>query len=372
LRRIFCLLFLVTTAVALSAVALLKADAIGAVASLHANQGLIGLGNALPVNVIVVANTNDSGPGSLRQALIDANDGDTISFDSSLNGQKIAPTSGQLNVDKDVTISGPGPNNLAVDGNAQSRVFYVNPDNTVAIDGLTVANGYSDAQNNGVGIFNDTATLTLSNCIISGNSGGGIGNEGFRGSATLMVTNCIVSGNTATFNGGGIDNGADEGGALLTITNSTISGNSADFGGGIGNGGGKGARAIVTVSNSTISGNSADNGGGIGNAAAVDVTSGVTVSNSTLSGNWATGNGGGVYNIQAGGSATLELSNTILNTGSSGENIFNNGGTVTSHGYNLSSDNGGGYLTATGDQINTDPLLSPLQDTALGIFQPPA
>ena len=44
------------------------------------------------------------------------------------------------------------------------------------------------------------------------------------------------------------------------------------------------------------------------------------------------------------------------------ENIFNNGGTVTSDGYNLSSDDGGGYLTGPGDQINTDPLLSPLQD----------
>jgi hypothetical protein len=58
----------------------------------------------------------------------------------------------------------------------------------------------------------------------------------------------------------------------------------------------------------------------------------------------------------------VEISNTILNAGASGENIFNNGGTVTSHGYNLSSDDGGGYLTGPGDQINTDPLLGPLQD----------
>ena len=38
------------------------------------------------------------------------------------------------------------------------------------------------------------------------------------------------------------------------------------------------------------------------------------------------------------------------------------GGTVTSLGYNLSSDDGGGYLTGPGDQINTDPLIGPLQD----------
>jgi hypothetical protein len=35
---------------------------------------------------------------------------------------------------------------------------------------------------------------------------------------------------------------------------------------------------------------------------------------------------------------------------------------VTSHGYNISSDNAGGFLSGPGDQINTDPLIGPLQD----------
>ena len=109
----------------------------------------VGSVQSLHATTIIVINTADSGTGSLRQALVDANDGDTIEFDSSLNGQKITLTSGQLNVDKDVTINGPGADHLAVDGNAQSPVFYVNPDTTVAIDGLTVENGYSDAQNGG-------------------------------------------------------------------------------------------------------------------------------------------------------------------------------------------------------------------------------
>jgi hypothetical protein len=58
----------------------------------------------------------------------------------------------------------------------------------------------------------------------------------------------------------------------------------------------------------------------------------------------------------------VEIGNTILNAGGSGVNISNGGGTVISLGYNLSSDNGGGFLTGPGDQINTDPLLGPLQD----------
>ena len=308
------------------------------------------------VAIIVVTNINDSGPGSLRQALVDANDGDTINFDPSLKGQTITLTSGHLNVDKDVTISGPGADNLAVDGNAQSLVFNVNLVKTVTMFGLTITNG------NGGGIFNLDGGLTVSNCTVSGNYGGGIFNYGSRfGAAELSVNDSIISGNY----GSGISNFADHSAATLTITNSTISGNLAEHagGGGIASGSGKLSRSIVTVSNSTISGNSADYGGGIYNGSSNGgIISGVTVSNSTLSGNSASVSGGGIYNGNGGGSATLELSNTILNTGSSGGNIFNDGGTVTSHGYNLSSDNGGGYLTGTGDQINTDPLLGPLQD----------
>jgi len=325
----------------------------------NASSGLPGEGNALPASIVVVTNINDSGPGSLRDALAIANDGDTINFDSSLNGETITLTSGELNVDKDVTISGPGANNLAVDGNAQSGVFYVNPGNTITISGLTVANGY------GGGINNLNGTLRLSDCIVSGNSGSGISNVGINGAATLTVTNCTVSGNSAEF-GGGIYNEGFDGSATLTISNSTVSGNSGGVsGGGINSvafGGNSGA-SMVIVSNSTFSGNSAaTEGGGIYNSGGNRSFAGLSVNNSTFSGNWAAGNGGSMYNSQVGGSAILELSNAILKPANSSENIFNDGGTVASHGYNLSSDDGGGYLTGPDDQINTDPLLGPLQD----------
>jgi hypothetical protein len=57
----------------------------------------------------------------------------------------------------------------------------------------------------------------------------------------------------------------------------------------------------------------------------------------------------------------LQIGNTILKR-ATGINIYNDAGTITSAGYNLSSDDGGGYLNGPGDQINTDPLLGPLQD----------
>src|SRR5438132_302937 len=71
---------------------------------------------------ITVINGDDSGPGSLRQALADANDGDTINFDASLNYISLG---GELVVDKSVTISGPGAANLIVAGTQRGRVFHI-------------------------------------------------------------------------------------------------------------------------------------------------------------------------------------------------------------------------------------------------------
>ena len=279
--------------------------------------------------IIPVTNTNDSGPGSLRDALAIANDGDKI--DATGVSGTILLTSGGLWIIHSVTINGPGPENLAINGNRSFSVFS-HSGSDATISGFTITNGLSD---DGGGILNfPGGMLTVSNCTISGNFGSGITNFAVDVCcATLAVSNCTISGNSANSGGG--------------ISNSTLMGG-----------------AIVTVSNSTISGNSAGSGGGISNGAANSPSlAQVTISNSTLSGNSATGNGGGVYNsVSDFGSAELDLGSTILNAGSSGENIFNDGGTVTSLGYNLASDDGGGFLNGPGDQINTDPMLGPLQD----------
>src|SRR5215475_1503655 len=275
---------------------------------------------------MTVTNTNDSGAGSLRQALADAVNGDTINFNSSLNGQTIMLTTGHLLVTTNVAINGPGANMLAVDANHASRLFYIAAGKDVTISGLTISNGKVISDYGG-GIYNNNATLTLSSCTISGNSidfgvGGGIYNDGVNGSATLTVSNCTISGNSAYF-GGGIYNYV----GTVTVTNSTLSGNWAGAsGGGIRNDG------TLTITNSTLSGN--------------------------FCGNSTDDHGGGIYN-----DGTLKIGDTILKVGPSGENVYNvqQLGSVTSLGYNLSSDNGGGYLTATGDQINTDPMLGPLQ-----------
>ena len=495
----------------------------------------------------VVTNAGDSGPGSLRQALVDANAGDTITF--AVTGT-IGLTSGELRVDKDVAISGPGANNLAIDGNAKSRVFHISTGTRVAISALTIRNGLASGEyypdSIGAGIYNDHATLTINDCAITSNSasadggaiyndadntglnnthsasltinssllagnsaddggggiynydgtlalnhctitrnlanfggglyndgsslgnasltissstltcnsarlGGGIYNDGFDyGDATLTVNestfnnnradvggcifndgvaggaeftsndstlsgnsatdrggciyndvmngsapqtfnnsnlngnsagnsggaiysnhagffilnNCGISGNSAQNFGGGIYNdGSQEGAAWLTVNSSTLNANSAAKGGGIFNDGQQQGDTHLQISNSTISGNTADYGAGIASNGFQGFYVSVEITNSTFGNNSAAEGGDSIFNTgEEGQTVIVSLANTILKTGASGDNIFNHLGTVSSFGYNLSNDNCGGYLTGLGDQINTDPLLGPLQN----------
>jgi hypothetical protein len=164
------------------------------------------------------------------------------------------------------------------------------------------------------------------------------------------MTSSTIRDNSVGLLGAGIYNRG-----MMTITSSTLSANRADGqhdGEGYGDGGGIYNGGSVTLTNSTLSSNvSSRSAGGVANVGSL------TVTHSTLSDNIAL-EGGGFTNRN---NATLDIGNTVLKAGTAGANIFNSSSTVTSHGYNLSSDDGSGFLTATGDQISTDPLLGPLQ-----------
>lgn len=322
----------------------------------------IGLPSLRGATITVTEVGDGFGFATLRQALADANDGDTIEFDPLLGGRDlwVAPSLGQLVVDKSVTIRWVPtfgyPPYLGVDAQHANRVFYISPGKTVTISGLTIKNGLAPLPYYfGGGIYNDHASLMLSNCTITGNSADqGVGGGIYNDQATLTVSNCTFSGNSTWYGAGISTNWLGAGSATVTIINSTFSGNSAmTEGGAIHNDRG----TTLAMINCTLSGNSAYyDGGGIRNEQGATLT----MTNSTLSGNSTNYDGGGIFN--EGG--TVKIGNTILNAGSSGANIYNVDqlGTVTSLGYNMSSDNGGGYLTAPGDRINTDPRLGPLQD----------
>src|SRR5262249_21987718 len=103
-----------------------------------------------------VTNLNDAGPGSLRQAIADTPIAGTVDFQAGLSGT-ITLTSTTLTIAKDLTIAGPGANVLTVSGNNARQVFNISGPFTVAISGLTIANGNGQ----GGGIFNNTGTLTI-------------------------------------------------------------------------------------------------------------------------------------------------------------------------------------------------------------------
>ena len=80
-----------------------------------------------PPTSLVVTNLDDSGPGSLREALMLIADGGTVTFDPALAGGTIALTSGQLAIDSSVTIDGSDALSVTVSGSGASRVFQVAP-----------------------------------------------------------------------------------------------------------------------------------------------------------------------------------------------------------------------------------------------------
>ena len=309
-----------------------------------------------------VLSAADSGPGSLRQTILDASPGSTIGFGFE-EPTTITLTSGELFVDKDLEIIADGPDKKVTITRSSAaetplfRIFHVASGSSASLSWLTITNGMPDNHDN-LGF------------------GGGVLIDG---GCTLIIQKCIISGNAPFVGGGGSNGGGIDNGGILTVINTTISGNAA--GGGLlgGSGGGMANHGTCTVSNSTISDN--DRGGILSYAGSL------TIVNSTISGNTIFG---GIMN-----SAMLTLTNcTIFNNANSaatpgGGGITNDGtaegtncivagnsapnepdikGTLTSNGHNLIGNNlGATIVPATGDQIGTaaspiDPMLGSLQD----------
>jgi hypothetical protein len=176
----------------------------------------------------MVLNNQDSGADSLRKVMANAHNGDTVVFASNVIGQTITLTSGDLSINRNITIMVPAGGNVTISGNNSNnptRVFTVGKGaKQVTLIGLTISNGLAA---NGGGILNE-GTLTLNNCIVSGNktqtggylgtnNGGGIDNYG-----SLTLSGGTTVSNNFGADGGGIYNHST---ATLTLNNSSVSGN---------------------------------------------------------------------------------------------------------------------------------------------------
>lgn len=249
----------------------------------------------------VVVNTNDAGPGSLRQAFLDAANipgSNTITFAPALAGQSVIVASKPIHIaDRSpVTVDGSGlPGRVTINGPAQ---FFMPTNSVVHFVGLTLTGGKSP---DGGILLNDGVT-TLTDCLLTGNAaaqhGGALGNRG-----NLSLVRCTLAGNSAGVNGGAVNNRG-----ILTLTDCTLSRNTA------GNGGGAIHSALpgnVTLLRCTLAENTARGVGG-----AVMVTDGAArfvhgtiVSNHAPGLTLATHGGGGVAALEK---ARVELDATIV------------------------------------------------------------
>ena len=337
---------------------------------------------------ITVINTNDTGPGSLRQAVQDAVAGDFINFDSSLSGGTITLAT-SLIIDKDLNISAFATNptiqitggGSVCDTGGSTCVIKVESGVEVVFGAIDIVNG------SGSGILNKGTLWVLYDTTISGNTsyyGGGI----YSPEGIVYVDSSTISGNSAWYGGGifasnlGItgselfDNEAfEDGGAVhagnsfsfltstftnniagghggavyhssghLTVSRSLFEGNTAEDGGAIYN---NSSTGTLTVKNSTFFDNTAVEriqafGGAINNQGAI------VISNSTIAGNSATTFGGGLSN-----SGTLTFRNSILADHTGGGDCYNSG-TILVNFHNLIEDGSCPSL------ITTDPHLEPL------------
>jgi CSLREA domain-containing protein len=332
--------------------------------SLALGLSICAIAGAAHAATFVVTTSTDSNDGactvalcSLRDAVIASNatagpniitlPAGTYTLTISGTAENAAAT-GDLDIrNNGVTINGAGSATTIIDGGGIDRVFDVSTA-PVIINGVTIQNGLPESGANGGGIAND-GTLTLNNCIVTGNhtSAGGAG-AGIWTNNTLTLNNTTVSGNVA---GGGGNGGGIYNGDQVTINASTISGNFAGPAGG--NGGGIYNSGLMSITDTTISGNTGT-GGGDG-AGLYENSNGNAISRSTFSGNTTNGSGGGIFvNGQP-----LTLTNVTIsgNTAGSGGGLFNNGNALHIVASTIANNTGGG-ITNNGSADATGTIIA--------------
>ncbi len=371
--------------------------------------GLLALGVQGRAATLTVTTTADAGAGSLRQAIIDANNApgnDAIDFNLPGAGPHVISLLDSLpNVDSNIAILNQSNGSEAITvqrstaaGTANFRILLVNSGNTVTVSDLTFKNGLLSATAGtsalGGAIRND-GDLTVLFCTFINNqvvggagtvSGGANGRGGdaqggaLYNSGTLTVITSIFDTNSALAgNGAGTgQGGAGQGGALYNSSSATAQVSDCNFltslaTGGNGNtpGGGQGGaiRNSGTLSlldcsfqNNTANHRAGDaQGGNIYNSGTLTGVGCKINSGNANSLNDGVGQGGGVRN-----SGTLTLTNsTIMNGFAFGGASFGSGTAVGGPGVGAGLYNSGS-TTITGCTISANLARGGDSSTAQG------
>lgn len=267
-----------------------------------------------PTGNLTVTNLNDSGPGSLRDAIAVASassSGGEITFAVGIGGT-IFLTSGPLIIGNSLTITGPGPQALTISGSKASRVFDIEGGGTVLISGLHITQGLADSEaahpGLGGGMYVSHSKLTLSHMVIDQNQAVGVPN--------------VVSDNGLEGVGGG--GGIYNDGGVLTLVNSTLNNNTAS-GGGLTSGGQFGGGIFNPCGNQPVPSGGAGLGGGILNTKGTMTWSGTVVlgNNQALGGPGGAALGGGIASLNGAltfveGNATVVANQAVGGTGDTG------------------------------------------------------
>ncbi|MBX7105660.1 MAG: right-handed parallel beta-helix repeat-containing protein [Gemmataceae bacterium] len=320
-------------------------DAVRDTLGFAASSGAAGAFRVAIPRSFVVTTTADDGPGSLRQALRDANANsgavDTITF--SLTGANtISLTTGELVATDGVTITGPGSNLLTISGGGASRHFTLEaPGKAQAftLSGLTLTAGKTTVAGGSITTTDDAVTLTNMQFIANtgASSGGAIR---MAGAGTLNISDSVFTNNAVTgfASGGAIAMGS---GSMLTLVRTSLVGNSANYtGGAISTTSATVALSTVTFTNNTAG----SNGGAIDWSGATPLT----ITAGTLTGNSAGSDGGAIYSFSS-APLTITLSTLTGNSaGGDGGAIYWGGGNTkiadTTISNNSATANGGGAI----------------------------
>ena len=287
-----------------------------------------------------VTTTNDDGPGSLRQALAAATGSpayNVITFALALSGKTITLGNEIAITDTvGVTVDASGlPLGLTIDaGPGGNRIFSVAGGASLTLKRLALTGGGGNGAlmpgHGGAVVVDVGGSLSMSQCSLTGNHtvtnrlGGAIYNLG-----ALALAQCSFAGNSSD-QGGAIDNHQD-----ASLIQCTLWQNQARLTGGAIESSGSGT---LVLRHCTVSGNSIVGTGGVGG-----------------------GGGGGIFLYD---NMPLILDNSIVfgNTGSHGNDIFDDGQVITQVGANIVGDlnNSGGGITGLGTLSQADPLLAPL------------